>query len=186
MSRKQESFRDLVESRSAAHGIAPRTLWRLALDAIARNALVPILPEGVSLDTKSDHGGMSWTWRGVVVDALRRIERANPSDFPWSSKLKFDPAVFDQWLNAVLQAFEERSRLPRRKRPSAAEVRRVVQNYVDEVRKAGGSTSIPRMWGYVKRELPEATRDQATKALRAIEGGPKPRGRPRRPRPTRK
>jgi hypothetical protein len=124
---------------------------------------------------------MPLTWRGIIADALDRIERVDPSDFTWFRRLKCNPSVFDKWLNTQLQAISlpESSPFPVRKRPTGAEVRRVVQDYVDEARKYKRNTAIPGMWEYVKKKRPNATRDQAIKALRAIEGGPKGRGRPR-------
>jgi len=55
----------------------------------------------------------------------------------------------------------------------------VVQRYVKGEQAAGRDTSIPRMWEYVKKELPGATRDQAKIELRYLDG-PKQRGRPRK------
>src|SRR5262249_26864470 len=157
--RRQESLRDLIESRAAWHSIAPRTLCRWALEAIAHNELPRVFPEGVSLDTEFNHGGMPLTWRRVVEHWLGRIENIDPSRFPPFEKLRCKPALFDRWLNDKLQAISlpEASRVPVRKRPSDHQVRRVVQNYVNEERKTGRSTSIPRMTEYVQRELPKAT-----------------------------
>ncbi len=188
MSRKQESLRDLIESRAAWHSMAPRTLCRLALDAIAQNGLLATLPEGASLDTEFNHGGMPLTWRGVIVASLDRIERVDPSELTWFRRLTCDPTLFDKWLDIQLQAISspEPSRLPVQKRPAPAEVRRVVQNYVNDERTAGNNTAIPRLWKYVQKELPRTTRDQAIDELRAIEGGPKKRGRPRRAQRVRK
>ncbi len=181
MSANQESLRDLIESRAARDGIALRKLWGWTLDAIARGVLVPTLPEGISLDTPL---GGSLTWRKLIDGALAAIEgRSNPSNYNWARVPTFEPAAFDNWLDSVLQALAppEPSRLPARRRPRSSDVRRVVLNYVDTERKAGRFTSILRLWEYVKKELPAATRDQAIKALRVIEGGPKNRGRPRVP-----
>jgi hypothetical protein len=179
MSRKQESLRDLIESRAAWHIIAPRTLCRWALDAIAQNVLHP---EGVSLDTEFSHGGMPLTWRKIITAALDQIDRVDPSDFDWFRSLTCDPTVFDKWLDTKLQAVRppEPSRFPLKKRTSDAAVLRVVRRYVEEEQKSGRHASITRMWNYVKKNFRQATRDQAIKALRAIEGGPKERGRPRK------
>jgi hypothetical protein len=187
MPREQESLRDLVESRAAWEGIASRKLWAWALDAIAKDLLKPILPEGQSLDTKFNHGGGWLTLRGVIHSALQAIERHEPSNDNWAKVLMLDPAVFHKWLSAHLLASGRRkpSLLPVRKRPPHAEVRRVVENYVDDERKASHNTNIRRMWEYVKKELPEATREQAKKAFHDIENGPKQRGRPRRAAPVR-
>jgi hypothetical protein len=184
MSPKQESLRELIESSAAFHGVARRTLCGWALDAIARNELPLILPEGMSLDTESSHGGMPLTWRRVVEGALNRIEDIDPSGFSWFRRLKCEPTLFDRWLKTKLQAISlpRGSRFPVQKRPTDAEVRRVVGDYVGRERTAGRIPAIPRMWEYLKKQLPNATRDQGKTALRHIEGGPKRRGRPRKSR----
>jgi hypothetical protein len=51
MAGEQANLRDLIENGAARHGIAPRRLWGWALDAIAKDVLRPVLPEGQSLDT---------------------------------------------------------------------------------------------------------------------------------------
>ena len=117
MSRKQESLRDLIESRAAWHSMpAPRTLCRLALDAIAQNGLLATLPEGASLDTEFNHGGMPLTWRGVIVASLDRISNVSilPSSCTWFRRLTCDPTPVHKWLDIQLQAISspEPSRLP--------------------------------------------------------------------------
>jgi hypothetical protein len=185
MSRKQESLRDLIENRAALHRVAPRALCRWALEAIVQNTLPLVLPEGVSLDTVDAVGR---TLRHRIDRLLPGIESVDPFKFGWVRSLKCDPKEFYRWLNAKLKAASSLgiSRLPGRKRPIDAVVRDVVQDYVDKEQSIGRSTSIPRMWNHVKNELPGATREQAEKELKAIEGGPKPRGRPRRGTPVRK
>jgi hypothetical protein len=187
MARKQESLRNLIESGAAFHSKASRAVCRWVLDAILRNELRVIFPEGESLDTKFSHGGMPLTWRLMLGHWLHRIEHIDPSRFVRFQRLSCEPTLFDRWLKAKLQtnSSPEASRFPVRKRPSPAQVRQVVQNYVNEERKIGRSTSITRMWKYVQKEPPNATRDQAINALRDIEGGPKERGRPRRATPVR-
>ena len=182
MSGKQESIRDLIERGAAEHQIAPRMLWGWALDAIKRDMLLPILPEGVSLDTKFDHGGMPLTWRQVIGTALAVIERHIPSNNGWANTLMFDPGAFDRWLTHDSPARTPSasvSPLPLRRRPTPFQVRQVVQAYVKSERKINRGTSIPRMWTSIKKDLPNATRTQAIDELRKIEGGPKNRGRPR-------
>jgi hypothetical protein len=181
MSRKQQSLRDLIENRAALHSIAPRALCRWALEAIVQNTLPLVLPEGGSLDTVDRVGR---TLRNMIVGLLLGIESVDPFKFGWVRNLKCDPKEFDRWLNIETKAAS--SRFPRRKRPSDTVVRRVVQNYVNGEQSAGRGTAIPRMWSYVQNELPGATHPQAVNALRAIEGGAKPRGRPRRGTPVRK
>jgi len=178
MSRKQESLRDLIENRAVLHSIVPRRLCRWALEAIVQNTLPLVLPEGVSLDTVD---GVGRTLRSRILRLLPGIESVDPFKFGWVRNLKCDPKEFDTWLKVDTKAANS----PRRKRPSDAAVRRVVQNYVDGEQSIGRVTSIPRMWVHVQKELP-ATYEQAVEALRVIEGGPKPRGRPRRGTPVRK
>jgi hypothetical protein len=181
MSRKQESLRELVESRAAWHGRAPLTLWRWTLNAIVQNALVP---GGLSLDAEFNWGGMPLTWRRVIAAALARIDRVNPSTINWTSEITIEPAVFDKWLDIQLQVVSSSKsslQLPVRRRRSPAEVRRWVEKYVNEERAAGRNINIRRMWKVVQEKLPGATRPQAITALQRIEGGAKPRGRPRAP-----
>jgi hypothetical protein len=182
MPANQESLRDLVESRAAATAVAPRKLWGAVLDAIITgDALLPVLPDDISLDSPFDHGGMPQTWRAVLKSALRALDRFNPSEYNWATQLMFDPASFDRWLYSWWQTLDrtEPSQLPMRKRALSLEVRRVVRQYAEEERNKNRSTSIPRMWEYVKKHLTNATRNQALKELHAIERGPKKRGRPR-------
>jgi hypothetical protein len=174
------SLRDLIETRAAQRCIALRTLWSWALDAIAGGVLIPIFPKGMSLDTRFDHGGMWLIWRDVIVNAARSIERHLPSKDSWANQLTIDPDIFDKWLEEDSPARLALSRLPNRHRPSNPDVRRAVQRYCEIENKQNSSTSIPRMWKYLKKNLPGATRDQGIKMLRAIEDGPKARGRPRK------
>jgi hypothetical protein len=181
MPANQESLRDLVESRAAAVGAAPRKLWGGVLDAITRNEPLLVLPDSMPLNIPFDHGGMRVTWRTVLLNALRALDRFDPSDYYWARQLMLNPASFDTWLNLWWQALDrpEASQLPIRKRARSMDVRRVVQKYAEGERNINRATSIPRMWEYVKKQLPSATRDQAIKAFHYIEGGPKKRGRPR-------
>jgi hypothetical protein len=173
------SLRDLIESRSAQRHIALRTLWSWVLDAIAAGELIPIFPQGTSLDTPFDHGGMLLTWRKVIENATRSIQRHLPSNDSWANQLRFDPGSFDSWLDKDSPAgtVPALSRLPKRHRPSDPDVRRMVQRYCETEKAGNSSTSIPRMWEYLKGNLPGATREQGIRALRAIEDGPKDRGR---------
>jgi hypothetical protein len=86
MSGKQESIRDLIERGAAEYHVAPRTLWGWTLDAIKRDMLLPIFPEGGSLDSKLDAGGMSLTLRQVIGRALAEIERHIPSNNGWATR----------------------------------------------------------------------------------------------------
>ena len=180
MSGKQESIRDLIERGAAEYHVALRTLWGWALDAIKRDMLLPILPNGMLLDTKFDHGGMPLTWRQVISRALAEIERHIPSNNGWASTLMFDSAAFDKWLAEDSPAGTARaqSRLPRRRRPPDHRVRQVIQEYRESERASGRDTSILRMWECVRAAVPGATRDQAITVFQTIEGGPKRRGRP--------
>jgi hypothetical protein len=99
----QESLRDLIETGAARHNQATRTVWKLALDAVARGMLSPALPEGQSLDTPFDHGGMPLTWRKVVSRALHAIDRHEPSEDNWAKTLCFDCVVFEKWLIGALK-----------------------------------------------------------------------------------
>jgi hypothetical protein len=174
------SLRDLIETRAAQRCIALRTLWSWALDAIAGGVLIPNFPKGMSIDTPFRYGGMWLTWRDVIVNAARSIERHLPSKDSWATQLTIDPDIFDKWLEEDSPARPALSRLPSRHRRSDPDVRHAVQRYCEIENKQNSSTSIPRMWKYLKENLPGATRDQGIKALHAIEDGPKDRGRPRK------
>jgi hypothetical protein len=176
----QESLRDLIESRAASHRIAPRTLRRWALEAIVQNALLLTFPRGVSLDTEFNHGGMRLTWRQAIGRLLHAIDDFDPFKFSWVRSLTCYPTRFDKWLATKMAGLRKTYRLPARKRAPDTKVQRVVQGYVNDELARGYNTSIPRMWHHVKTKLPRATYEQAVNALRAIEGGPKQRGRPRR------
>jgi hypothetical protein len=80
-------------------------LWELALDAIVHDALVPILPDDVSLDTDYNYGGRLLSRRKVIDSVLKTIHRYQPSNYdPWTTIMKFDAAAFDTWLKSALKA----------------------------------------------------------------------------------
>jgi hypothetical protein len=103
-----ESLPDLIENSAARYGIAPRKLWGWALNAIAKDELRPILPEGQSLDTEFSHGGMPLTLRRIiearrVIEPGRDMERYDPSCEGWAKMLLFNPEQFDKWLRKVFR-----------------------------------------------------------------------------------
>jgi hypothetical protein len=92
---KEESLRDLIESRSAREGMAQRHLWRLTLDAIVvQDVLLPILPEDRSLDTPFSPGGMPVTWRKLLAGVLKDIDHYLPTKDFWSKAVKLDPDAY--------------------------------------------------------------------------------------------
>jgi hypothetical protein len=97
---------DLIEDNAAWYGIAPRKLWRWALDAIANDVLVPAFPAGQSLDGKYPLGGMPWTLGKIVRTAHKAIDSYRPSNDLWAKSLMFDPDQFDRWLRKVLRDHE--------------------------------------------------------------------------------
>jgi hypothetical protein len=100
-----EELPALIEDNAAKYWIAPRKLWRLALDAIEKDVLRPVLPEGQSLDTEFSHGGMGpLTRRRIIRSASSRIERHEPSNDEWAKELKFEAKEFDSWFKKALQA----------------------------------------------------------------------------------
>jgi hypothetical protein len=109
--REQRNLRELVEDEAARRGVAPRKLWEQVLGGIVRDALPPILPEGISLDTQFNHGGMPLTLRRVIAGRLKHIERYDPSGDGWAKTLMFDPAAFGKWLDEV-QPFLTPNRRP--------------------------------------------------------------------------
>ena len=132
MAGEQTSLRDLIESRAAYYGVATRTLWKWALDVIAKDVLRPVLPEGQTLDTEFSHGGMSkLTLREVIKEAERAIERYDPSNDNWAKTLMFDPAGFDSWLREILQAQRIAVR-PKRPAGRKRTVREKVALFIDE------------------------------------------------------
>jgi hypothetical protein len=126
---EQASLRDLIESGAARHGLATRTLWKLVLDAVARDMLAPALPEGQSLDTQFDHGGMPLTWRKVISGTLRAIDHHEPSNDNWTKT--FDPVTFDKWL---IGALKNRGISVHPKRPAGAkpDLREAVASFIHE------------------------------------------------------
>ncbi len=110
-----KSLRSLVEEGAASHGTALRTLWGWALDAIVAGSLIPEFPAGVSMDTPFDHGGMSLSWRKVIVTASRSIERHIPENDNWANTLLFDPDAFDKWFthDSPTRTHQIHSPLPR-------------------------------------------------------------------------
>jgi hypothetical protein len=172
---KEESLRNLIESRSARQGMAPRDLWRLTLRAMKDEALLPVLPNDQSLDTRFNQGGMWITWKEVFNGVLKDIDRYLPTHDFWTISVRLDPDKFDEWLASPQQA----GRLPARRLPTYDKIKQAVANYVEGQRKQGRNTSIPSMFEYLKQHLPEATRAQGERALKDIEGGSKRRGRPR-------
>jgi hypothetical protein len=129
MAGEQASLRDLIESRAARDGVGSRDLWKLALNAIAQDALAPILPDGISLDTKFDHGGRRLTWRTVIDSALHAIDRHEPSNDNWAKELKFCAAGFDTWLKSALKAKRIPAH-PKRLSGRKPEVREAVASFI--------------------------------------------------------
>jgi hypothetical protein len=147
------------------------------LEAILKKipVLLPIIPEGRSLDAPLNIGGMPLTWRKLFAGALRDIDRCLPSGESWTKAVRFDSDAFDAWLASPRLT----DRLPERRLPTAAKVKQVVCSYVEARQRQGLNASIPGAFKYAKERLPGATRSQAESALKDIEGGPKRRGRPR-------
>lgn len=90
-----------MEDEAARRGVAPRKLWAQVLGGIVRDALRPILPGDMSLDTQFNHGGMLLTLRRVIAGRLNDIERYDPSADGWAKTMMFDPAAFRKWLDEV-------------------------------------------------------------------------------------
>jgi hypothetical protein len=112
---EKASLRDLVQSRAASYGRVPGTVWQLTLTAIVQNALTPIFCEDMPLDTVFNHGGARLpTWRSLIENALRHVDRVDPARYRWTKELMFDAAAFDRWLKSALR------RQPRSKRRSGA------------------------------------------------------------------
>jgi hypothetical protein len=101
MAGESESLRDLIESRAATHGVAPRRLWKWVLDAIVQDIIVPIFPDEMSLDTEYDHGGGLLTWRRAIRRVLPTIDSYGPPRWMWT--LMFDVVGFDRWLKNALK-----------------------------------------------------------------------------------
>jgi hypothetical protein len=130
---KEESLRDLIETRSAREGIAPRELWRLTLQAILKKdpVLLTVLPDPRSLDTSFSHGGMPLTWRRVFEGVLKDIDHYLPTKDFWAKAVKFDSDAFDEWLTTPQAA----NRLPARRRPPYAKVKEAVKRYAEAQRR---------------------------------------------------
>jgi hypothetical protein len=122
---------DLIEDAAAEYGIGHRKLWGWALDAIATNVLGPIFPEGQSLDTEFNHGGMPWTLRKTVRRAHSAIDRYLPSRDLWAKSLRIDPREFDRWLKKVLRAHNIPVH-PKRPAGRKATLRERVASFIDE------------------------------------------------------
>jgi hypothetical protein len=119
LSRKQKSLPYLVETR-ATRDISRLELWAWAFGAIANDVLRLDLPEGQSLDSKFDIGGMlmlersgngvvtgcPWTLRKILREASREIERYIPLLEKWAKTLMFDTTEFDNWLQRELLAHQ--------------------------------------------------------------------------------
>jgi hypothetical protein len=117
MAGEQASLRDLIENGGAQYALAQRTLWSWVLSAIVHGELLPILPEGTTLDTEFNHGGTLWTWRGVASTALKAIDRHIPSNDNWAKTLTLDCGEFEKWLKGRLQFHKISAHL---KRPAGA------------------------------------------------------------------
>jgi hypothetical protein len=94
----------LVEDNAAKYGITPRKLWSWALDAIAKDVLKPVYPEGQSLDTEFSHGGMGPLTLRNIISARRRSDQYDPSTESWAKDLMFDTGAFERWLRKALLA----------------------------------------------------------------------------------
>src|SRR6516165_4131552 len=91
MSRKPESLRDLIESRAAQDGIAPRQLCRWAFEAIIQNTLLLTFPKDVSPDTEWEN---PTDLRHAIGRLLQDFEHVDPFKFGWVGNLKCNPKEF--------------------------------------------------------------------------------------------
>jgi hypothetical protein len=134
MANQRESLCDLIETRSAQHGIPRRKLWAWAFAAILDGTLVPANASDFPLDTVLNHGGMYFTWRGKVADALQGVSQRrnlNPSNLNWTANLTFSKASFDSWLKMALSADDFPPR-PKRRAGAKGNVRAKIKQFVDE------------------------------------------------------
>jgi hypothetical protein len=131
---KQASLCELVEDNSARYGIAPRRLWKWALDAIATDILKPTFPEGYSIDGKFDYGGRALTLRERVATASASFDRIEKdiSSWWWFKSLFFFNAIqFETWVKKTLRA-HRMAVAPKRAAGRKANIRESVKSFIAE------------------------------------------------------
>jgi hypothetical protein len=159
------SLRDLIEGGAARFGVAPRSLWKWTLTAIAHN---DIIPEGIALDAKFNHGGRPLTWRMVVIETLQAIDRFNPSDANWARTMMFDSVSFDAWLRKALRA-QRISVHPRRAAGNKRILREEVEAFVHEKYPSGIPAGISNK--QIARDFYAKTgRDVSERTIRRSQG----------------
>jgi hypothetical protein len=123
---------DLIETRSAQHAIARRTLWKWVFDAVLGEAL---RPDGMSLDAEFSHGafGLPFTLRQLIKHELRGWEQHNhdPSRWSWIDTIRFSPAGFDRWLKEAMRAHRFPTR-PKRRAGAKPTLREQIKEFVDD------------------------------------------------------
>jgi hypothetical protein len=125
-----EPICDLIETRSARHEKTQRELCKLVLVAILDGTLPCAVPDDISLDKVFDHGGHKLTWRRVIREGLRTLERQNADvhSCPWMGSLTAKPAEFDRWLHTIVHMAQR----PRRRAGAKPTLRKKLQKFVYE------------------------------------------------------
>ncbi|MFZ2077897.1 MAG: hypothetical protein WAV38_14850 [Xanthobacteraceae bacterium] len=136
MAGERKSLRDMIESKAAQHGVASRELWKLALNAILDDVLMPILPADCSsLDKEFNHGGQRINLRKVIRRVLPTIDSYGPPNSDWTRCLEFDDAPFEKWLRGALKDQQLPAHPKRRAgaKPTPREMAKLYEKYQSEI-----------------------------------------------------
>ncbi len=168
---------DLTAQESAWAGLPHSKLLIEAFRAIAEEQLSAYFGDRAS--TASSNAQPAFTWGGMVRQGIVALER--------------DPHFFVQWfriifvdLNDYRRWRDESKRKPDAiagqmpRRASQKNVQDAVRRQIESERGQGRQASQKRLWNWAKVALPGATYRRVMEAMRAVEGGKKKPGRPRK------
>jgi hypothetical protein len=154
MSNNPERLCDLIETRSARHGITRRSLWVLTSDAVLKGELELNFSAAVQPDPNNPEIA-----RGMIANARWSIEHgtADPADWPWARRLVISPTSFDKWLKGALHDLQFPA-TPKR-RAGAKPVLIVLKEFITETYPKG----VPP--GITNKDIAEAARERIGKTV---------------------
>ncbi len=170
---------DLTEQESAWAGLRHTELLIGALVAISQEQLRAFFDDGTQTVRSFVRPGL--TWGALVRQGITVLEH-NPHFFVrWFRFIFVDLNDYSHWRNEAKQKQKSVAtagqKLPRANRK---DLLIAVGNYIDSERGQGRQASQKRLWSWAKAALPGATHKQVMDTMRAVEGGKKKRGRPRK------
>jgi hypothetical protein len=128
MPNNPEKLCDLIETRSASHGITRRRLWVLTSDAVLKGELELNFSAAVQPDPNNPEIA-----RAAIARARWAIEHggADPADWTWARRLVISPVAFDKWLKQALRNLQFPAR-PKRRAGAKKTLREKLKEFMEE------------------------------------------------------